>query len=274
MASAASRPRPVEKKVKAEPDTKPLRQDSMDKPRPDAFVVLDSDDSGDEAPAPRVHNAVSDTRINGSSSVSASQPRSQSQGAVIDLTLSSDDEGPSDLPQRPAPPVAPPRETSVGALKRKERGTTPQDAAWKRPRVEHPANGFVGGQDDRVPREETGPVRPDSRPPLPNQPPHPTYSHPTSSSAHAGRDYTGGPAYAYSPHVNAPPAIPAPNPYAPPRYNSYNGRYPGYPGLSYQTQPEPPLPFTSNGRAHPSLPRPRTNSGPGQQNNSRPDPWF
>ncbi|KAG9104412.1 SUMO ligase siz1 [Ceratobasidium sp. 370] len=275
MASAASRPRLVEKKVKAEPDTKPLRQDSVDKPRPDAFVVLDSDDSGDEAPAPRVPNASSETRINGSSSVPASRQQSQSQGAVIDLTLSSDDEGASDLPQRPAPPVAPARETSVGALKRKERGATPQDAAWKRPRVEHPANGFGVGQDDRT-REEAGLVRPDSRPPPPSQFPHPAYPYPTSSSAHAGRDHPGGTVYAYPPHPNAPSGILPPNSYPPPRYdhNSYGGRFPGYPGLPYQAQPEPPLPFTSNGRAHPSLPRPRTNSGPGHSNNSRADPWF
>ncbi|KAG9126524.1 SUMO ligase siz1 [Ceratobasidium sp. 392] len=274
MASAASRPRPVEKKVKAEPDTKPLRQDSMDKPRPDAFVVLDSDDSGDEAPAPRVLNAAADFgRSNGPSSVPVSRSQSQTQGAVIDLTLSSDDEEPSDLPQRVAPSMAPAREASVGALKRKERGTTPQDATWKRPRVEHPANGFVGGQDDRVPREETGPVRSTSRPSPSNQLSHPTYSHSTSSSAHAGRDYPGGSAYPYPTHHNGPPVIPPPNAY---RYNhnSYNGRYQGYPGAPYQAQPEPPLPFTSNGRAHPSLPRPHANSGPGHNNNSRGDPWF
>ncbi|KAG8694752.1 SUMO ligase siz1 [Ceratobasidium sp. 395] len=273
MASAASRPRPVEKKVKAEPDTKPLRQDNMDKPRPDAFVVLDSDDSGDEAPVPRVtHAAANIGRNNSSSGVSASRAQSQTQGAVIDLTLSSDDEGPSDLPQRAAPPVVPARETSTGALKRKERGATPQDATWKRPRVEHPANGFVGGQDDRAPREETGSVRSNSRPPPSNQLSHPAYSHSTSSSAHVGRDYPSGSAYTYPSHHNAPPRISPTNPY--PQYSGYGGRYQGYSGAPYQPQPESPLPFTANGRGHPSLPRPHTNSGPGHNNNSRGDAWF
>jgi hypothetical protein len=272
MASAATRPRPVEKKVKAEPDVKPIRQGSVDKPRPEAFVVLDSDDSDDEEPAPRAPNVTTDGgRSNGASSAPASRP--QSQGAVIDLTLSSDDEEPADLPQRAAPPAEPARESSMGALKRKERGTTPQDATWKRPRVEHPANGFVGGQDDRTPREEPGPVRSISRPPPSNQLSHPAYSHTTSSSAFAGRssDYPG-PAYGYPPHATH--ALPPSNSY-PPRYNnnSYNNRYQGYPIPPHQA--ESPLPFSSNGRAHPSLPRPHTNPGPGQSsNNSRGDPWF
>ncbi|QRV76079.1 E3 SUMO-protein ligase pli1 [Ceratobasidium sp. AG-Ba] len=276
IASAANRPRPVEKKVKAEPDTKPIRQDSADRTRPGEFLVLDSDDSGDEAPVSRMANRAAEAgRVNGSSNAPPSRPQSQAQGTVIDLTLSSDDEGPPDPPpQRAAPSAAPPREASVGALKRKDRGATPQDSAWKRPRVEHAANGFVGGQEDRAPsREETGSVRSNSRPPLPNQLPHPAYSHTTSSSAPAGRqpDYPG-PVYGYPPHHN----VMAPTNgyrYGHASYSGPNGRYSGYSPAGYQPQPEPPLPFTSNGRGHPSLPRPHSNSGPAH-NNNRGDPWF
>lgn len=268
MGSLANRPRPAEKRVKVEPDTRPSRQSSTDanKPRPAEYLVLDSE-SEDDMPAPR---------MSAPTSAGPSRQQSQAQGAVIDLTLSSDDEGPADPPPRPAPPTEPPRAASVSDLKRKERGTTPQDTAWKRPRVEHPANGFVGGQSDdgRTPtREDSGSVRSNSRPPPPNQLAHPTYTHTTSSSAPAGRpDYPGAP-YGYPPPHN-----PINNPYGP-RYNNTNGysggnRYGGYGSPPFAGEP---LPFSSNGRAHPSLPRPHPNPNPGPGPNSstnRGEPWF
>ncbi|KAF8605057.1 hypothetical protein BDV93DRAFT_470937 [Ceratobasidium sp. AG-I] len=274
MGSLASRPRPAEKRVKAEPDLQPTRQSSADtnKSKPAEYLVLDSE-SEDDMPPPRMSIPTS---------AGPSRPQAQAQGAVIDLTLSSDDEDdePTHPPPRAALPAEPPRATSVSDLKRKERGTTPQDAAWKRPRVEHPANGFVGGQSDdgRTPtREDSGSVRSNSRPPPPNQLSHPAYSHTTSSSASAGRPDYVAPTYGYSPHHNPAHGMPPANPYGP-RFNnnnSYTGvnRYNGYPGSpSYTAEP---LPFSSNGRAHPSLPRPHPNSGPGPSNNTnRGEPWF
>lgn len=206
-----------------------------------------------------------------------SRQQSQAQGAVIDLTLSSDDDEPADPPPRSAPPPEPSRATSISDLKRKERGTTPQDSAWKRPRVEHPANGFVGqSEDGRTPtREDSGSVRSNSRPPAPNQLSHPAYSHTTSSSAPAGRSDYVAPAYGYPPHHNPAHGMPPANPYGYSRSNSnsYNAgnRFNGY-SPPYPTEP---LPFSSNGRAHPSLPRPHPNPGPGPSNNAnRGEPWF
>ena len=279
MASAATRPRPAVK-VKAEPEARTLRQSSADsaKPKPAEYLVLDSDDD-DDPPPPRA-SAVDGARSVPSSS-SSSRPTSQVQAAVIDLTLSSDDEGDPPPPSRPSVAASSPQEPDSGGFKRKERSPT-QDSTWKRPRVEHPANGFMGAQSDgnrTVGREDPQVMRSDSRPPAPNQYSHLSYSHSPPSTAASGRapEYPGS-TYTYGQHHNPHHSMPsanAANPY--PRYNpnAYNnGRYAGYNGPGYPG--EPSLPFTANGRAHPTLPRPNPNSGPSAQssNNNRGEQWY
>lgn len=280
MSTAASRPRPVEK-VKAEPETRPLRESSTDsaKPKPAEYLILDSDDD-DDVPPPRAP-AFNAGRGVAPSSSSPSRSVSQAQ-AIIDLTLSSDDEGdnPPPAPRPSAPSTEPSSQEATSGFKRKERGSTPQDAAWKRPRVEHPANGFMGGQNDdnRPPtREGPGIMRSDSRPPVPNQY-HPSYSHSPPSTGVPGRapDYSAS-GYGYGQqHPNAHHGMSSPANAYPPRYpNGYpNGRYPTYGAPAYPG--EPTLPFTANGRAHPTLPRPHPNPGPGAQsgNNNRGDVWY
>jgi E3 SUMO-protein ligase PIAS1 len=282
MASAASRPRPPERKVKAEPDTKPPREPSADqaRPKPAEYLVLDSDDDDDSTPATGVPADETPKSV-GPPSASSSRPQSQTQ-AVIDLTLSSDDEA-DELPLPPPPPPAllaqaPVQEAANGAFKRKERDSTSQDSSWKRSRVEHPANGFMPAQNDdnRPPmREEPRLMRSNSRPP--NQYAHPSYPHPSTAASGRAPDYPG-PAYGYGQHHNAhhglPPANAYPHRYNPNGYNNGN-RYPAYGAAPYHA--EPPLPFTANGRAPPTLPRPHTNPGPGTQNgnnNTRGDVWY
>lgn len=292
IALAASRPHPPEK-VKAEPDTKPLREPSVDpaKSGPAEYLVLDSDDD-DDVPAPRAPIAQASSSVGPPSTSSRIQP--QAQSAVIDLTLSSDDEG--DEPPLPPPPpvlstpIAPPVELAAqepvnGTIKRKDRESTPQDSTWKRPRVEHPANGFAGTQsdDNRPPaREPPRIMRSNSRPPAPAPNPyaHPPYPHNGPSPGASGRapDYSG-PTYGYGQHHNAHHGLPPATNAYPHRYNPNGygnaGRYPTYGGGPYPS--EPPLPFTANGRAPPTLPRPHANPGPGAQNgnsNPRSEPWY
>ncbi|KAJ1311667.1 hypothetical protein OPQ81_010141 [Rhizoctonia solani] len=257
MATAASRPRPVEKekKVKAEPDTRSFMDSSSEtiKPKTEEYVVLDSDDEDDVplAKAPPKSNPPPNA---------TSRPQSQTQSAVIDLTLSSDDEAddpppPPPLaassPIQPQPPAALSTDSTSAPPKRKER--TPQsqsqDVSWKRPRVEHPANGFTGtpSEERRLPAQE---------------PPH--NSRPLAASNHNG--------YTPYPHSSPPMAPLRPPDYSPtyggygqqpnshrnlphPYGHGYNGaymngpnRYTGYPQSASYPGESSHLPFTANGR--------------------------
>ncbi|KAH7345218.1 PINIT domain-containing protein [Rhizoctonia solani] len=284
VTTAASRPRPVEKekKVKAEPDTRSFMDSSSEliKPKTEEYLILDSDDEEDIPLAKAPHRVIPPP-----TNATSSRAPSQLQAAVIDLTLSSDDE--ADDPPPPPPPAAvspvqplapalPISDNAGGPLKRKDRSspTQPQDASWKRPRVEHPANGFTGAptEERRLPAQEPSH---NNRPlATSNHNGYTPYSH-NSPPAAPLRPPEYSPTYGgYNQQPNAHRALPAP--YG----HGYNGaymngtnRYTGYPQSAPYSGEAAHLPFTANGRP-PTLPRP---TGPGAQNgntNRGGDMWF
>ncbi|KAG8763741.1 SUMO ligase siz1 [Ceratobasidium sp. 423] len=288
MVTAASRPRPVEKekKVKAEPDTRSFVDSSSEliKPKTEEYLVLDSDDEDDVplAKAPALRSAPPPN-------ATSSRSQSQIQAAIIDLTLSSDDEADEPPPpstptaMSPVQPLTPAplaTDNAGGSFKRKERSppSQSQDVSWKRPRVEHPANGFTGAPtgDRRLPAQEP----PRANPPLAasNHNGFTTYNHNSPPMAPLrAPEYSppfGG--YGQQPNAHRPlPPLP-PHPYG----HAYNGnyingasRYTGYPQTAPYSGEASHLPFTANGRP-PTLPRP---TGPGAQNsngNRNGDMWF
>ncbi|CAE6526871.1 unnamed protein product [Rhizoctonia solani] len=272
VAAAASRPRPVEeRRVKAEPDTRSFMDMSPDliKPKNEEYLVVDSDDEEDIPLSKAAHRGIPP------SSAAPSRPQPQAQAAVIDLTMSSDDEGDDSLPPPPASsspvlPLAPTptSDSASGSFKRKERSpaSQPQDTTWKRPRVEHPANGFTGAQAPEPPHNN----RPSA---TSNHNAYAPYSH-SSPPVAPLRPPEYSPTYGgYNQQPNGHRNLPA-NPYG------YNGayisgpsRYTGYPQSTPYSSEAAHLPFTANGRP-PTLPRP---TGPGAQNsnnNRNGDMWF
>ncbi|CAE6521920.1 unnamed protein product [Rhizoctonia solani] len=280
LATAASRPRQVEKEkqVKAEPDARSFMDTIPDliKPKNEEYLVVDSDDEEDIPLAKAMPRSIPPP------STTSSRQQSQIQAAFIDLTMSSDDEGDDPLPPPPASsspiqPLAPTptSDNASGSFKRKERSSPSQsqDISWKRPRVEHPANGFTGSpsEDRRIPAQESS----HNNRPLAT-PTHNTYAPYSHSSPPVAplRPPEYSPTYGgYNQQSNGHRNLP-PNSYG------YNGayvsganRYAGYPQPAPYSGEAAHLPFTANGRP-PTLPRP---TGPGAQNsnnNRNGDMWF
>ncbi|CAE7100993.1 unnamed protein product [Rhizoctonia solani] len=279
VAAAALRPRPAQKQktVKAEPDTRSFMDTGSDsiKPKNEEYLVLDSDDEED-IPLARIPSR----NVPPSSSTSSRQ-QSQIQAAIIDLTLSSDDEADDPPPPPPASssPVQsfvpiPTADTVGGSSKRKERSppSQPPDAPWKRPRVEHPANGFTGANEGRTPVQEP-PHNNNRQLATPNHNGYGQYPH-SSPPAAPLRPPEYSPTYAGYNQSSGHRTLPA-NPYGPGFNGAFmNGnRYAGYPQPNPYSSEAAHLPFTANGRP-PTLPRP---TGPGTQNsnnNRNGDMWF